>query len=351
MIAANNNDSVIIHQNLESLINYYYIGNDWIGVKETSSKLIAIDTIQTNYSSLLYSAMAFIHLGMLDSATCMIEKSNMTCFNSKDSILYFKARSLIEKELGKHSNYELFSEKANDIADNKIIFNKKSELIKAEEESSNLNVYYRNESLQKSILKLSISILIVVVCLLLFVVFFRKRIKLMQAQLSHEQYELKNARKQLGIIKDQLSASEINTNNQTINELQNRCINLIFQNTVYSGIRGTSIFKYIFDIEHAENKSIISIDIPKSFWQDLGRYIDLVYPEAFDNISSNGIKLNKKECELIMLDCINIPNAVVSIILGYSERSTASIRYRIITKLNCQGKTFDEYLRNLSTKK
>ena len=350
MIAIDNNDSMIIHQNLESLLNYYFISNDWKAVKETSSKLITIDTAQTNHSSLLYSTMAFINLGMLDSAIYMIEKSNMSYFNSKDSIIYFKARSLIEKELGNHSNYELFSEKANDIADNKIIFNKKSELIRIEEESLNISVKSKNQLLQKSIFKLMALILVAVVCLLSFIFFFRKRIKLMQVQLEHEQNELKNARIQLKTIKDRSAIDNKSSKSQTINQLQNKCINLIFQNTVYSGIRGTSIFKYIFDIEHAERRPIVSIDIPKSFWKDLRRYIDLVYPEAFDNILSSGIKLNKKECELIMLDCINIPNAVVSIILGYSDRSTASIRYRIITKLNCQGLTFDEYLRNHSIK-
>ena len=343
------NDSTNYYHSIESLIGYYYIDSCWTDVKRYSVKLINDGVPFENQSSLFFAIQSYLHLNQIDSASLLLQYVRFPLQSAKDSILYYRTCSLIDEKNGDFRSSKFNAELAGEIADNELISSNTVNLSVAEEYPINV-IELTNDSLKKYNYGMIIIIIVGIIILVVLFVFFSHLVNKLKHQINQERKALNAAHQQLQKQYDELTClqSTVKSNRQKEFDLRANCINAVFKNTVYSGIRGASIFKYLFELEKEERKSLISINLPSSFWQDLEDYMNLAYPGAFDRILSDGIQMRDKEKQLIMLDCIGIPNAVVSMILGYNDRSTASIRYRILDYLDCKGMSFNDVLKSKS---
>lgn len=343
-IASEMNDTISICQSIETLMGHCYLKENWYKVKYYASNLINYNLDSQKQSALLFLSSSMIHLNEIDSAKEILNSIEMPLRTAKDSVLYYETMSLIEKHNGDiHTSYR-HKTIADSIAAESVFSNKKSELLLTEQEMLIDDAKGKYKSIKKS--NVFLFVLIAFLCLAIIVCsiyIYKQYDRLKQfIEREHENYGL--TLKQLKL-QHEVDKAELVDNSDELNKLKSDCVNQLFRNTIYSGVRGTSIFKYIFGIEKMENKSLISINIPDSFWHQLERCISMEFPNAFENLEVDNIDLSENERKLIMLDCIGIPNAVISIILGYSERSTASIRYRVLTKMKGNGKTLAEVLK------
>ncbi|MBP5316045.1 MAG: hypothetical protein J6Y87_09320, partial [Muribaculaceae bacterium] len=334
-------DTVLYNQNLESLVGLYYRDSSWTNVKEYAIKLIKNGIAYNNQSNLFFVAQSYLHLNEVDSAILMLNNVRLPLQSTKDSVLYYRTHSLLEEKLGHYRNSKIFAEKAGEIADSEIIANNRYNLSLAEREYPTFVLEDDNHTLQKSNIGLKYIIFLCSVIILSLVIFFRYRLRNFKAQFTRQREKLNSAHLQLQELHNDLSRQKLEAEqaNHTDDEilrkigLHSYCVNELFKGVVYSGKRGASIFKLLFEGESKKESGIISVKVPDDFWSKLGEYVDAAYPHALENMKKAGIELTEKEANIISLDCLQIPNAVIEHILGYGERSLAPIKSKLISEI------------------
>ena len=349
-LALEMNDSSMYFENLASQAGAYYSIKDWNNTLRYAMPVIKSDYINDNQDCIFFASQSYLYEGKIDSALYYLQHSRPIL--TKDSILYFRTRSLIEEKQGNYFLSGIDAEKAGSIADSSIIANNKYNLSLAEKEYPTFVLENDNHALQKSNNGLKYIILLCGAIIASLVIFFRYRIRSFNEQLAQQRENLDAAHQQLQELHNDLSEQMLmaKADQQKLINLRADCIKTVFQNTIYSGVRGASIFKHLFDLEKASRKSLISIHLPASFWEELNHYFDLAYPNAFETLKNEGFELRDKDKRLIMLDCIGVPNAVIEHILGYGGRSLSPIKSKLISKIGKGETDINKILQKYSDK-
>ena len=319
---------------LIGLAGYYYSQEDFNNTIIHAKK--AVQSNNLNDSQLLegcyYISLSFSELGNVDSAKYYFNLMPK-CVDSLDSIKYLSAKAEIENLIGHHNNYLYLSAQSDSIADTWLISSQNNglkhiELAISKEINSRQTSSYL---LQNNKYKIIISLLVAIIVVLIFFNSNSKQKREIKA--------LSDLVKQLEWQK--MEAEQANhTDDEILRKigLQSYCVNELFKGVVYSGKRGASIFKLLFEGKSKKESGIISVKVPDDFWSKLGEYVDAAYPNAFENMKKAGIELTEKEANIISLDCLQIPNAVIEHILGYGERSLAPIKSKLISEIG-EGET------------
>ena len=364
-------DSAMYYENMESMAGLYHKIGDW-----SRTKVYALDVINNGMASYLqscyyYASQAYLHLGDMDSARVIFKLAPPPA-TARDSILYLRTLSLMEQQAKDYNSSMRHAEHAGDVASNAIWNKSKHDIKDAENQYVNQKLKADNSHLSGILLYVPLPIILLIV--LAFYIgcrylSFRHQVAHTYAILKATRQKLNKAIKQLeSKVRETATESEsrhgriesnatdvhglsdkaheqvLPTHNEKTSELQRICLVTLLHSIVYSGSRGTSIFKYIFNIESEKNESIISVKLPDTFWRDLEQYVELAYPHAFEQIQLEGIQLSPKEKQFIYLDCLNAPNAAVVVTLGYAERSAASTRFKLAAKLGNPGQSFSDIL-------
>ena len=349
------NDSIQLCKNYESLAGYYLELENWQKAKEYSMKVIQSGS--TNSVCYYMISQSFLHLNNSDSAWYYFNKAESPT-TTRDSVLYYRTLSDLLYDQGDYKASAKNSDLAGDVSGNAIIAQSRFNYSSIEEEFENDVLSIDNQNLTSHIkliwLLVAISIVAFSIAIIILLATFLK----IRAKQRHIKHTLRMANEEIKLLNEKLDSrqSEISYNDsvseryKNIIHFQSSCTKLLFNSTVYSGIKGTSIFKYLFDMEESKNKMLVRIKLPEKFWIDLDNYICLTFPNAFTNLENGGIILSDKERKLIMLDCLHVPNAVIAIILEYAEFSTASMRNRLISKLGGNGKTLYQIMECESSK-
>ena len=305
--------------------------------------------IRDHQDCYFYAAQAYLNTGNLDSAIYFVNLSHPII--TKDSVLYFRTKSMIEEKLGRHPSSKKDAEIAGSIADRAILAQSHHNLSKVENEPIQESFIQKNKKLNKKYFYLMTLLVITLTCFLFSGIWIRRKyLWLKQEQLTQQtrlllaKKQLEDTHRQLMQQRDTAANDELSPSTFEILRLQAKCIESIFKNTIYSGMRGTSIFKYIFEMENEERKSLMKISIDDSFWSNLDELVNLTYPHSFEQLAHDGVRLSKKEIQLIKLDLLRIPNAVIAVLLDYADYSTASVRQRTYNKIGCRGLELSEFL-------
>ena len=347
-------------RNIESLAGLYYYQQEWEKSKTYSIEVVKYGPKSRELESCYYFAsQSYCHLGDIDSAKLLLQMAPLPT-HERDSILWYRTMELLDRQSSDYKSSAANAQHADNVASQAIARKLRHDLQQIEYNQEKTQLEEKNRDLLH--VNDSLILLIAVIVFAAGFAFFGgyRRYRQISSQLSEEQETLKAAKMQLGLFREQLALLTTTIENEATEpktdgnaEMQRRqlllhLIDTIFNSVVYSGKRGASILKYILDIQKEESTSIMSIKLMPSFWEELYTYIDEVYPNAFVRIAELGATINEKEKRVICLDCIRVPNALIALLLGYTERSTSSVRFRIIEKLGCQGMKFDQYLQELT---
>ncbi len=87
--------------------------------------------------------------------------------------------------------------------------------------------------------------------------------------------------------------------------------------------------------------------LSRQTWTNLRAEFDKLHPEFFYHIKSCGIRITKKECQLLMLEKTHFDTAQIAAALGVIATTVITIRYRLRRKLGITGETnIIHYLEN-----
>ena len=371
-------DSATYFSNIESLAGLYQDNKDWQNTKYYAMMVVNHGMNKNLHSCYYYAAQAYLHLGNMDSAYAVFRLAPEPA-TVRDSILFFRTKSIFEEKDKDFRLSMIDAERAGTVASKAIWGKAKHDIHGVEQNVDKRKLENQVNQLTGKTHHYGVIISVVLIALVAFVLFANKRYRVIKQRLDESNASLVKARQQIADAMQQVSEKELSlqyvshnteilqcdkvettneshTNQPKVEEhfaenqlqIQKKCLTQLFNSVVYSGSRGASIFKYIFDIERNEHVSLISVKLPEAFWEDVEQYIQLEFPGAMEQLQSEGHHLREKEKRLIYLDCLGIPNAAVAVALGYGERSVASIRFKLTTKLNCQSKPFVDILREKS---
>ena len=324
------------------IVNDFYLRK----YQETIDSLRQIFVDAPNYISVQdwsYLTIAYSKLGNLDSAQYYSEHAPEP-ESAIDSMLYFQSLSELYKLKGDQSMSGYYLNQSDEISGHEITYGTKPELIN---EENHIIKEFQNATNQE--LKLNLLISCIISVIIAFVVFLIVRQKYIKRK--KEITALSDLVKQLEKQKSEAEQAKHTDNDVTRRiGLQSYCINELFKGVVYSGKRGASIFKLLFEGESKKESGIISVKVPDDFWPKLGEYVETTYPNAIENMKKEGIELTEKETDIICLDCLQIPNAVIEHILGYGERSLSPIKSKLISKIGKGETDINKILQKYSDK-
>ncbi|MBR4229916.1 MAG: hypothetical protein IKR83_04325 [Bacteroidales bacterium] len=360
-------DSVKYYDNIECLAGLFCKEKDWVRTKEYALRAINSGRHNTLQSCYYYAAQACLNLGEVNSARMYFNLAPKPSL-VRDSILYFRTLSALEQVDQDFKASMEHAEIAGNMASETIWNSSKHDVKGAEQRSEQLQLIGRNGQLGNvAVFLIFIAVAFSgLIAYLLFcrMVSYQQRVS-MSVLLREAQGQLRDALAKLEKEQDDtLTSNTANlvgapqsnptTSQQEKNlellELHKNCLATLFNSVIYSGNRGTSVFKYVLDAESTKNGKHVSVNLPETFWNNVERYISFAYPNAMEQIALEGISLTPKEKQLIFLDCLDIPNAAMAVILNYAERSVASTRFKLATRLGCQGKPFDAFMHEMSEK-
>ncbi len=396
-------DTAEYYSNMEVLAGLYHKIKNWPLTKHYAIAVVEHGMDEYLHSCYYYAAQSYLNLGEPDSARILFDMAPRPA-TVRDSILYFRTKSMLERHANHKDASQFDGEQADEIASNTILSAVKHDVQNEEhhvEQRKLKNEIY--QLTQKNILLGSVMaiMLLAALCIAFYSFSSYRNAKALLARsnvrLATVRGQLEQALRQIEekeLLLQSVAPARLDKPESTIsggtsddqndrstaqdsqyeatdesNVIQNHgqmttaaaiaeggeplvllknCLTQLFNSVVYSGSKGASIFKYIFDIERSENRKLVTIKLPESFWDDVDTFISSAYPGAMEQIQAEGHKLSVKEKRLLYLDCLGIPNAAVAVALGYAERSAASVRFKLSTKLCCQGKSFSDFLHEKS---
>ena len=363
-------DEAEYFRNLESLAGMYHRLQDWEKAKTYAVQVAKYGPkLRELESCYYYASQSFCHLGNIDSARLLFQMAPPPT-HVRDSILRYRTMELLDLQSNDYKSSATNARNADDVASQAIARKLRHDLQQIEYNQEKKQL----EDVNHELSHVNAGLVLMIALILLaggsvFAMGYR-RFQDVSSQLADEQEALHKAQQQLGELREQLAqpaetgenketdaveggAKDVEVAHDSNAELQHRqallhLVDTVFNSVIYSGKRGSSLLKYVLETQKDESTSIMSIKLPPSFWKELDAYIDDTYPDAFTRMASSGIIVNEKEKRLMCLDCIRVPNALIALLLGYTERSASSVRFRIMEKLGCQGKTFDQHLQELA---
>ena len=354
-ISLNNKTQLL--KNYESLAGYYLECKDWDNALYCAMEVIKSGEADNHNACYYFAALSYIQKSKQDSAWHYFKLAPPPK-SIQDSVLYNRTLSDLLYKEGKYKESALYADKAGEISGNAVIKQSKIDYSKIEKEFENSLLENDNKKLSFHLKWLwgLIGFIVLVFVASFYYAFneykkFKHRLLIDKEKISKANNEIRTLSEKL--INQQSDIRENIQGNERFKEIvdvQSSCMKLLFNSTVYSGLKGSSIFKYIFDIQKTKNKMLVKIKLPDKFWTELNQYADLAFPNAFKNIEQDGVVLTEKEKKLILLDCLHVPNAVMSIILDYAEFSTASMRNRLLSKLGRNGATIYQIMHDKSDK-
>ena len=346
-------DTINYYRNIESIAGSYYKDNDWTHTLRYALKGINSSLPNTRIPCYCFATQSYLYLGEVDSARALIAECPPPA-STRDSVLFFRTISTLDSVENNYRQSAKYSEMAGRTASAAI-----NRQLQYNYEIEEQQPAYEN--IKQSNRKLSLQVFIQYILtflLFIFLIILSTNLYMAHRRIKTEKKVYVRIQEELRLL--QLQTEELARNkpqktdqytesSSTLTELQAYCIGEVFRSVVYSGIRGTSIFKIIFSMEAAKNTNLISIKLPNDFWEKVGQYIDTKYPHAFDNMASKGISISDREKQIISLDCLNIPNAVIEKTLGYGERSLAPIRSKLLMRIGDGVTDINELLRRYSS--
>ena len=338
-------DSVSYWRNMTSLAGYEFERKEWRAASSLSRNILQDRSQRFNFDCCFFGVVAYCRQSELDSAAMLLSMFDSIVPKSRrDSILLFHSQSQYERAKGHTNEFAFFDSLALSKTDSAYMESKIISVLNASKDTSSSSMQLGWQF---------IALIVIAVLALLFAMWllsYQRSYSQSQRQLRELRIAYAQLKSEYESFQDEKRNSndsiELSTDDRLLSAV---CLETLINRLTFCGPSGVSIFKQIDHLNEMiptkqKEFHVNKIELNDDFWHTLERLMLARYPNTMKQIHEGRLKINDNELKLMSLDCLHVPNTVISLIVDYSERSVASVKYRITKKLGASGQNLAEVL-------
>ena len=292
------------------------------------AKSIAIGTLRSPHippvsrsQCLNIACQALAQMGKADSAQLYLDQLPPPV-TLADTLNQRRSMALLAKARGELAEYVRLSKSNDDRAGEVLVQSLRKRLASTQSryELEEFRVQSGNAKL-KYMTWLALLLLLLLLATVLFVVVYRRSLR--------RRLELMKAR-------DEIAAALTDLHSMNaLNELKAATLTRALVGISYLGKHGTTSFK--------QPNELSSVSLPDDFWSDAEAIAKQEFAVQLQAAAERGEPLKANEMKILAMSCCRMPDAVIAILMNYSNRqSVQNIKSRIAKIIEPNGRSLDK---------